>query len=164
MAKRYAILWDTSGTQSSPVGFAIERDGDVLVNVPRQYGIPATFEAPYRVLLPDSTDVAYTPADEGYFDQVLLDLTRSFAIGERGEVDTCDMRTLLDLMTTKVTGPALEMRRGSYGSSRESYSEHLQGETRLVVAVSETSVYHVGTRHEVPSPVGQAAGIPYVAA
>jgi hypothetical protein len=109
---KYAVLWDVDGSRSLPVGIAIARESEVVVSVPWQYGIPARISDPYRVLLPDSSEVVYSPGEDAYFDQVLIDLSRSFAVGERGERQQADVTTITELMAEKVTAPAVAMRRG----------------------------------------------------
>ena len=118
MAK-YAVLWDASGERSVPVGIAIARESEVVVSAPWQYGLPSRISEPYRVLLPDSSEVVYEPRDDAYFDQVLIDLSRSFAIGERGERECADVPTITELIAEKVTAPALAMRRGHYGAGSD---------------------------------------------
>jgi hypothetical protein len=164
MAK-YAVLWDVEGERSSPVGIAIEREADVVVSVPWQYGIPPAISDPYRVLLPDSSEVIYSPDDAAYFDHVLIDLSRSFAIGERGERERADVTTICELLAEKVAKPATEMRRGRYSvtSARETALHGGLGET--VVAIGRNEIYRPV---EEPARLAVAARAPshgpYVAA
>jgi hypothetical protein len=149
MVAKYAVLWDVDGKRSTPVGIAIKRGSDVVVTAPWQYGIPTRISAPYRVLLPDLTEVVYGPDDDAYFDQVLIDLSRSFAIGERGERERSDVPTITELMAEKVTAPAVAMRRGHYGAG-SSGDDALSGADaparqdagdRLVAAVGRVDFY-----------------------
>jgi hypothetical protein len=110
----YAVLWDFVGEESRPVGIAIHRGNDVYVDVADEYGIPKRYSAPYRVLRADSTEVVYRTQDAGYFEQLLLDLSRVFAIGERGEVASADSTTIMRLLTEKVHRPRNRARVGEY--------------------------------------------------
>ena len=100
--KRYAVLWDVEGQKSQPVGVAFEAGDSVLVAAPSSFGLPPRFDGDYRVLQPDSTDIIYRPEDHGYFDQVLLDLSRTFAIGERSTVGVLDDATIRHVFQDKV--------------------------------------------------------------
>jgi hypothetical protein len=106
--RRYAVLWDVEGVKSRPIGVALEAGECVLVTAPYSFGLPSRFDGDYRVLQPDSTDVIYRPEDAGYFEQVLLELSRSFAIGERGTVGVVDDATIRHLVQDKVLRPQMQ--------------------------------------------------------
>ncbi len=110
MSHRYAVLWSLEDPTSLPIGVAVEQEGHVLVDVPEHLCVPARHRGEYQVLQPDSTHLTYRPGDDGYFDQVLVDLSRMFAIGERGEILEADPTTVVGLLRTKVFQP-LESKR-----------------------------------------------------
>jgi hypothetical protein len=111
---RYAILWDRLGEESQPIGLAIQRGDHVLVDVPDEYGIRSRFDGEYRVVQPDATRIVYRPDDSAFFDQVLLDLSNSFAVGQQGEVETPNLPTITGLLTQHVFEPRDESRIGEY--------------------------------------------------
>lgn len=82
---KYAVLWDTRGVKSLPVGVALDLGDHVCIDVDPAYGLPARVDTPYQVLQRDGQDVTYRPGDPSYLDQVLVDLSSMFAIGERIE-------------------------------------------------------------------------------
>ena len=111
---RYAILHDTGSEDGGPLGLALEMDGYVYVHVPREYGIPERHDGEYRVLQPDMTYVTYRPEDQGFFDQVLIDLSWAVGVGAQGEVEEANFDTALDLLVRKVDEPRNRERRGEY--------------------------------------------------
>jgi len=116
--KRYAVLWDVEGQKSQPVGVAFEAGDSVLVAAPSSFGLPPRFDGDYRVLQPDSTDIIYRPEDHGYFDQVLLDLSRTFAIGERSTVGVLDDATIRHVFQDKVLRPQMQTISAPYTSRK----------------------------------------------
>jgi hypothetical protein len=128
-------------------------------------GWPSRISDPYRVLLPDSTEVVYEPGDDGYFDQVLIDLSRCFAIGERGEREHADVSTITELMAEKVSAPSTAMRRGRYGSAPAGEPAEREPGEVFVRAVSQIAVYHsVEDREEIAIAARAVGAVPYVAA
>ncbi|MGC1851711.1 MAG: hypothetical protein WA687_04645 [Solirubrobacterales bacterium] len=113
MAK-YAVLWEINGQASRPIGLAIDLGDYVYVEVPDSYGIPHRFDGEYRVLQPDSTHMVYRPGEEGYLEQILVDLSSLFAIGDRGLADISNNAALIALLTEKVFKPREESRVGDY--------------------------------------------------
>lgn len=114
MSHRYAVLWSLNNPVSMPIGIAVEQDGHVLVDVPEHLCVPARYRGEYRVLQPDSDYITYRPGHEGYFEQVLIDLSRMFAIGERGEIPAGDPATIIKLLREKVLQPLQEKRLQQY--------------------------------------------------
>src|SRR4051794_36017796 len=88
MTHRYAVL--RSLDTSKPVGIVVERPNHVLVDGPDEYGLERHVVHPYRVLGRDLHEVVYNPGTPGYFDQVLAELGRLFAIGKRGTISRAD--------------------------------------------------------------------------
>src|SRR3712207_4277069 len=118
MSLRYAVLWGLDEATSVPVGIAVEQDGYVLVDVPEHFCIPARHRGEYRVVEPDGTPVTYRPGDEGYFEQLLIDLSRTFAIGERHTLAVADPISIAELLKEKVLDPLKSMRIGRYSPTR----------------------------------------------
>ena len=87
MPYRYAPLLEIRNGSGRPVGVAIEHADGVAVDLPSSYGIPAAHSGEYRVLQPDLAEIIYRPGDAGYLEQVLVDLSWGFAIGEIGVID-----------------------------------------------------------------------------
>lgn len=114
MSHRYAVLWTLDEPESLPIGLAVEQDGCVLVDLPEHYCVPARWRGEYRVLQPDSTRLTYRPGDTGYFDQVLLDLSRMFAIGQQDVVDAADQEAVLGLLNENVLRPLRQARVETY--------------------------------------------------
>jgi hypothetical protein len=111
---RYAVLHDVASDDAGPVGFALEMDGYVHVHVPREYGIAERHDGDYRVQQPNLTYVTYRPGDPGYLDQLLIDLSWSFGVGEHGVVPEANFDTALDLLVRKVDEPRNRQRVGEY--------------------------------------------------
>ncbi|WP_040601266.1 hypothetical protein [Patulibacter medicamentivorans] len=120
MPHRFAVLWEPLGSGSRPVGIALEREGHVEVDVPDEYCIPQIYREPFVVGGPDMTVVKYKPSDAQYFDHVLLDLSRTFAIEEQGSVPTQQRNAMMDLLHHKV----LSRWRANH---QEHYRQHLRG-------------------------------------
>jgi hypothetical protein len=108
--KRYAVLWDIDSQTSLPVGLAVEREDGVRLYVPSAYGLPANYTGEYRVLQPDGSELTYRPPERNYFDQVLVDLQRMFAVGKIAEADLDHPMDLPMLLVSEVYGPRREQR------------------------------------------------------
>jgi hypothetical protein len=111
MAHRYAVLLDRSNGDCRPVGIAIEHAGGVIVDLPAEYGVPVEHTGEYRVLQPNFAEVVYRPGDDGYLDQVLVDLFWGFAIGETAEIEELTQASYARLRARALTGPETS---GSY--------------------------------------------------
>jgi hypothetical protein len=115
---RYAVLHDVTTEETTPVGIALEMGDHVLVHVPSEYGIPARHDGEYRVRQPNMAFVIYRPGDAGYFDQVLVDLSWAFGVGEQGVREETGFKTVLELMVEKVERERSRERVGEYSSQR----------------------------------------------
>lgn len=120
MARRFAVLWSLDLDQSIPIGVAVEFEDHVLVDVPEHLCVPARYRGAYEVIQPDSSFLTYRPGDPQYFEQVLLDLSRMFAIGERGETAGDDRSDVLDLLRERVLEPLRSTTVGKYLDIRPS--------------------------------------------
>jgi hypothetical protein len=129
MARRFAVLWSLDHDQSIPIGVAVEFDDHVLVDVPDHLCIPARYRGPYEVIQPDSSALTYRPGDQHYFDQVLLDLSRMLAVGERGEIEGDNPIDVLDLLREKVLEPLRSTTVGRYWSSRQGHGSYHAAES-----------------------------------
>jgi hypothetical protein len=114
MSRKFAVLISIEEPRGFPIGVAVDLPDHVLVDVPDHLCIPARHRGEYRVMQPDGSILTYRPGDEGYFGQVLLDLSRVFAIGERGEIEDDDPFAISELLAEKVYGPIRETRVGLY--------------------------------------------------
>ena len=114
MARRFAVLWSLDHDRSIPIGVAVEFPDYVLVDVPEHLCVPPRYRGAYEVIQPDSTFLTYRPGEAPYFEQVLLDLSRMFAIGERGEIAGEDAVSVIDLLRDKVLEPLRSMTVGRY--------------------------------------------------
>jgi len=118
---RYAVI-RALDTSALPIGLVFEDEDCVRVEALDEYALSARITEPYRVLQRDLTEVIYQPGDGGYFDQVLVELSRQVSIGEQGEIPLLSETSLLDLFSEKVLKPRLrQATRGSYmpSASRE---------------------------------------------
>lgn len=113
MRRRYAVLWDVESPKSREAGLVVERPDDVLVDVSSRYCIPARQRGEFTVASPDGTLVSYKPGDAAYFDQVLVALSNTFAVGERGEIEDTEV-TVPELYAQKVTKALIGKERRSY--------------------------------------------------
>jgi hypothetical protein len=103
MAYEYAILWEHEADRALPAVVVLQRDDHVLVEAPEEFCIPARYDEPFVVgSLDGPYTVTYTPSDPQYFDHVLIDLSRTFSMGERGSVPTASGTTVLRLLRDKV--------------------------------------------------------------
>lgn len=83
MPYRYVVLYEELPNRPArPVGLAIERDGHVRVETRDDLCMPRRYSEPFVVAGPDMTTIMYTPGDAGYFDNVVIDLSRTFTIAE----------------------------------------------------------------------------------
>jgi hypothetical protein len=112
--RRWAVLWDAYGEPAKPVGVAVEHPGHVHVYVPKGYNVPSRFDGPYRVLQPDGHMILYTPSSEGYFNQVLQELSRVFSIGKQDASPAMDNVGLLDVFMREVVAPRQALGFGEY--------------------------------------------------
>lgn len=114
MGPRYAVLWSVDGAESIEIGLAVERGDHVLVDVPNNLCMPARQRGEYKVLEPDGSLIVYSPGSDGYFEQVLIDLSRTFAIGEQGRLADADSATIAKALNEKVLRPILTKHRARY--------------------------------------------------
>lgn len=112
---RFAVLWDVDLDESAPVGLAVERSNHVRVYLPRDSGVPTRYDGEYRVFGPDGSDIVYRPGDDGYFEQVLVDLSRVFAIGTQDvREDLHERAAIMELFLTYVVHPRTDRVAGEY--------------------------------------------------
>jgi hypothetical protein len=114
MPFKYAVLHDLDETPSQPAGLAVDCGRHVLVEVQNGTGMPWKYDGPFEVLSPDSTRLVYRPGDEGYFEQVLIDLSRVYAIGEQDEIEQLGANNVLSLLAEKVLRPRDAAREADY--------------------------------------------------
>jgi hypothetical protein len=99
----YAILWDIDRESSYPVGIAVEREDGVRVYLPSYYeGFRTHYTDPEYVLQPDISEREYRPGQPGYFDQIVAQLSRTFAIGKRGDLNRTDIDSIMDRLVEEV--------------------------------------------------------------
>lgn len=79
---RIAILWDLDGPGASvPVGVALEYSDEVLVTLPSRYRWPRYYREPIRRGSVNAPEVEeWRPGHPEYFDLVVEDLQRTFAV------------------------------------------------------------------------------------
>lgn len=121
MPYKYAVLHDLDES-GQPAGLALDCIRFVWVEVQNGVGMPHRFTGDYEVLGPNGDFIVYRPGDDGYFDQVLIDLSRVYAIGEQGELDQLGGRTILSLLAEKVLRPRDAAREADYPVVR--WAEH----------------------------------------
>jgi len=93
----------------------LDRGDHVAVEAPDDMLFPARFDEPFVVGgIFSPAPVTYRPTDRQYFDQVLIELSRTFAIGERSTVSSASEGTLLRLFRDKVWAPLREGHREHY--------------------------------------------------
>jgi hypothetical protein len=103
VSHRYAVLWETAPDhRARPAGLVVEQDDHVLVEARDELCLPRRYEQPFQVVGPDMTPVQYRPQDPQYFDQVLLDLSRGFIIGNEGRVHRATEGVILGLLAEHV--------------------------------------------------------------
>ena len=107
---RWAVLWEL-GEESQPVGIVLERDGHVMLDLPNEDAWPIRYRGPFQVIGPDDMPTTYSPEDAAYFDHVLIDLSRMFAIGDRGQVAHVNAGVAQGLLAQHVTEPRTRRRR-----------------------------------------------------
>lgn len=78
---RQVLLYDLDAEKSHVVGNATETDAGVVIALPPDYGFNEFYNQEISVLQPDSSRILIKPGDPKYFEEVLLDLSRVFAIG-----------------------------------------------------------------------------------
>lgn len=105
MAHRYAVLWEPTEGRARPAGIVVEQDGSVLVEVRADLALPVRYDQPFVVTGPDMLPVTYRPGRAGYFDQVILDLSRSFIINNEGSVSDATPGVVLTLLRKWVFEP-----------------------------------------------------------
>jgi hypothetical protein len=106
MPYRFVVLYEEIKNRiARPVGIAIEREGYVRVETRQDLCIPQRYSKPFVVAGPDMTTIAYTADDPRYFDQVLIDLSRAFAIGEEGTMMEASESAFRKLLLEKVLRP-----------------------------------------------------------
>lgn len=84
---KYAILWDIDSENSFPCGLAVEKSDRVELILPEKYMLYNFYDTPIFYLDSNMIKRWAKPGEERYFDEVLLDLSRPFAIGEIKEYD-----------------------------------------------------------------------------
>jgi hypothetical protein len=120
VAYRYAVLWQREGDETLPAALVIARDDHVFVDAPEEMCVPEIFQEPFVVgSINGPFPVTYTPADPQYFDQVLIDLSRTFEVGEQGTVSSASEATALRLLRDKVFAPRRAAQRMPYVSSTD---------------------------------------------
>lgn len=143
MSDRFAILCEPCESGTRPAGVVLEREGFVMVETRGDFGLPARYDKPFEVAGPDMSLVRHKPDDEQYFEYVLLDLSRTFAIGRRGLVSSCRRNAILDLLRDEVFGPLRQQHFATYNQHHRSFP-----------AVSERQRSYA---HK-PHPVGTVGG------
>jgi hypothetical protein len=109
VAYRYAILWEHEQDESRPAALVLGRDDHVFVDAPDELCIPSRWDEPFIVgSINGPFAVTYTPKDRQYFDQVLIDLSRTFSVGEQGMVPSASDTTVLRLLRDKILAPVRE--------------------------------------------------------
>lgn len=150
MPYRYVVLYEEVPNRSArPVGLAIERDGYVRVETRDEFCMPRRYSEPFVVAGPDMTTIAYMPSDVGYFDHVLIDLSRTFTIAEPGVTMDITEAAFRRLLLEKVLRPLRYAESHQY-TTIQSYHAELgyvhktpevaksEGATRDVVSVRES--------------------------
>jgi hypothetical protein len=128
---RYAVLHDLTTEQTLPVGFAVELDDHVLVHLPRTFGIPEKHDGEYHVRQPDMNFITYRPGDAGYFDQVLVDLSWGFGVGEQDTLADVTDKTLLELQVSRIDRVLAQSRHGEYDLAMGFLPERQAGSARV---------------------------------
>lgn len=114
---RYAVI-GALDAKSLPIGLVVEDEGCVRIEALDEYRLPELITEPYRVLQRDLSEVVYKPGDTGYFDQVLVELSRLVSIGEQDSISIPSEAALLSLFAEKVLKPRFrEATRGNYSGS-----------------------------------------------
>jgi hypothetical protein len=137
---RYAILWEHVGDASRPAGLVLDRGDHVVVEAPDDLMFPSRFDEPFVVGgITSPIPVTYQPRHPQYFDQVLIELSRTFSIGERATVASASDGVLLRLLRDKVWAPLREShtehyavqraRGGCYPVVRRHNDQHYRGAT-----------------------------------
>lgn len=121
MPYRYAVLWEPAEDGARPVGLAVEQDGFVLVEVRSDLGFADRYDGAFEVCAPDMSIVRYEPGDAGYFDQVMLDMSRSFIIGEQGQVENASQGVVLRLLSIQVFAPLRQRHQELYWTSAPTF-------------------------------------------
>ncbi len=121
MPDRYAVLWEPTNKGSRPVGIAVEQPDCVAVEVRGNLGVPTRYDDPFDVRGPDMHVVRYVPGDTAYFDQVLLDLSRAFIIGEQSSVENATQGVVLRLLNALVLRPLRLQHQDVYWSAAPTY-------------------------------------------
>lgn len=85
-----------------------------MVEAIEELGLPRRIEEEYRVLQRDMTEVVYRPGDQQYFDQVLVELARTVAIGDQAVVPSADWGTVMRLIQELVVDPRMREVRWQY--------------------------------------------------
>jgi hypothetical protein len=120
---RNAILFENDPAHperpARPVGLAIEQDGYVFVEAPDDLCMPTRYERPFTVASPDLTSITYAPRHPQYFDHVLIDLSRAFAIVEKEPVSTAGHTTVLRLLNEYIIRPLRHETRGTWPAIKD---------------------------------------------
>ncbi len=115
MAYRYTVLWEAARERAArPVGLVVQQDDHVMVEVPDDFCIPSRYDAPFMVAGPDMTTVRYTPEDAQYYDQVLMDLSRAFIVGETETLIVATEGIILGVFRDKILRPLRENHHEAY--------------------------------------------------
>jgi hypothetical protein len=110
---RYAVLRDIHHPGVRPIGLVTEHADRVRVLLAEDRGVRADWHDPYNVFEPDGNALVYMPGEDGYFDHVLMSLSRTFVVDELDYVADLDDETVLTLYYSKVDHPRM-MRGGRY--------------------------------------------------
>lgn len=104
MKHRYAVLREPDGDHL-PMGLALEMSDYVRVLALDEYGLPKKIKEPYRVTGRDMAIIEYRPGMSGYFEQVLVELSRVASMGEQGEAADISDDSVIALFSEKVQKP-----------------------------------------------------------
>jgi hypothetical protein len=140
---RYVVLYEEVPNRlARPVGIAIERDGYVRVETRDDLCIPKRYGAPFVVAGPDMTTIQYTADDRRYFDQVVIDLSRAFAIGEEGILMDGSESAFRKLLLEKVLRPLRYAEAHQYTTIQYYHAELGYVHETTEVATSEEATPH----------------------
>jgi hypothetical protein len=121
---RYVVLHEELPNRlARPVGLAIERDGYVRVETRDDLCMPKRYSNPFVVAGPDMTTIAYTADDPQYFDQVLIDLSRTFAMAEPGVTMDTSEASFRKLLLEKVLRPLRYAESHQYATIQSYHAE-----------------------------------------
>jgi hypothetical protein len=121
---RYVVLHEELPNRPArPVGLAIERNGFVRVETRDDLCMPRRYSEPFVVAGPDMTTIAYTADDPRYFDQVLIDLSRTFTLAEPGVTMDTSESAFRKLLLEKVLRPLRYAESHQYATIQSYHAE-----------------------------------------